>query len=50
MSDVKTSLILQHQEYRQSKILDTNYSKVDIDNMVNGLDIAKTSKVKLKQT
>ena len=60
MSDVKTcnmtynlhttSPIFQQEEHRQSKILDANYSKVDIDDMVNGLDIAKTSKAKLKQT
>ena len=45
-----TSLILQQEEYQQTRILDSNYSKVDIDNMVNGLDIAKASITKLKQT
>ena len=60
MSDVKmcnmiydlhtTSLILQQQQDRQTRILDADYSKVDIDNMVNGLDIAKASKTKLRQT
>ena len=44
------TLILQQQEDRQRRILDADYSKVDIDDMVNGLDIAKASKAKLKQT
>ena len=45
-----TSPILQQQEDRQRRILDADYSKVDIDDMVNGLDIAKATKAKLKQT
>ena len=45
-----TSPILQQEEARQSRILDADYSKVDIDDMVNDLDIAKASKAKLKQT
>ena len=44
------SPILQTEEDRQGRILDTDYSKADIDDMVNGLDIAKASKIKLKQT
>ena len=60
MSDIKmcnmiydlhtTSPILQQEKSRQTRILDANYSKVDIDDMVNRLDIANTSKTKLKQT
>ena len=38
------------EEDRQRKILDADYSKVDIDQMVNGLDIAKASKTKSKQS
>ena len=45
-----TSPILQQQQDRQRKILDVNYSKVDIDDMINGLKITKASKTKLKQT
>ena len=45
-----TSPILQSEEERQKRIPDADYSKVDIDDMVNGLDIAKASKIKLKQT
>ena len=45
-----TSQILQQEEERHRKILDADYSKVDIDTMVNGLDIAKPTKSKLKQT
>ena len=44
-----TSPILQSEEKRQRIILDANYSKVDINDMINGLDIAKASKTKLKQ-
>ena len=44
------SPIFQSEKERQRRILDANYSKVDIDNMVNGLDIEKASKTKLKQT
>ena len=44
------SPILQQQEDRQRRILDADYSKVDIDEMVNDLDIAKATKTKLKQT
>ena len=43
-----TSPILQSEEERQRRILDSDYSKVDINNIVNGLDIAKASKTKLK--
>ena len=42
------SPILQQEEDRQRRILDADYSKVDIDNMVNGLDIAKATKAKFK--
>ena len=42
-----TSPILQQQEDRQTRILDADYSKVDIDDIVNGLGIAKASKAKL---
>ena len=45
-----TSPILQQEEHQQSKTLDADYLKVDIDDMVNGLNIAKASKTKLKQT
>ena len=45
-----TSPILQSEEDRQRRILDANYSKVDIDDIVNGLNIAKASKTKSKQT
>ena len=44
------SPILQQEEDGQRRILDADYSKVDIDQMVNGLDIAKVTKAKLKQT
>lgn len=60
LSDLKTctmiydlhtiSPILQQEEDRQRRILDADYSKVDIDSMVNDLDIAKATKKKLKQT
>ena len=45
-----TSPMLQQQEERKVKILDTDYSKVDIDNMVDSLDIAKATKHKFKTT
>ena len=45
-----SSPILQADEDRQRRILDADYSKVDIDDMVNGLDIVKASTAKLKQT
>ena len=38
----KTSLMLQTEEERLGKILDADYSKVDINNMEIDLDIAKT--------
>ena len=44
-----TSPIFQAEEDRQRRILDADYFKVDIDDMVNGLDIAKSSNAKLKQ-
>jgi hypothetical protein len=40
------SPILKEHEERQSAILDANYSKVDIDVMVDGLDIEESSKTK----
>ena len=40
--------ILQQEEERQKKLLDANYSKVDIDQMVKDLDISKSLKEKLK--
>ena len=45
-----TSPILQQGEEQLGKILDTDYSKVDIDIMVNDLDIAQSTKDKLKHT
>ena len=42
------SPLLHTEEERQSKILEADYSKVDIDAMVNGLDIPKDLKRKLK--
>ena len=44
------SPILKEHEERQSAILDANYSKVDIDIMVDELDIEESSKAKLKLT
>ena len=41
-----TSPILQQEEEQQGKILDDNYSKVDIDVMVNVLEIAKETNLK----
>ena len=45
-----TSAMLQTEENRLEKILDGDYSKVDIDNMVDNLDIVKATKQKLKYT
>ena len=42
--------ILQQTEERQGRILDTNYTKVDNDQMVDGLDIQISSKRSLKST
>ena len=42
--------MLQTEEERLGKILDADYSKVDIDDMVDNLDVAKVTKQKLKQT
>ena len=42
--------ILQQERERQSKILDTNYSKVNIDDMVEELDIKQDTKQKLSKT
>ena len=42
--------ILQQEEKRQGKLLDANYSKVDIDDMVNELDIPRETKRKLTAT
>ena len=44
------SPILQQMEERQGRILDANYTKVDIDEMVDGLDIRGSSKKALKST
>jgi hypothetical protein len=44
------SPILKEHEERQAAILDDNYSKVDIDIMVDELDIKESSKLKLKRT
>ena len=44
------SPILQQMEERQGRILDKNYTKVDIDEMVDGLDIQCSSKRSLKST
>ena len=44
------SPILQQMEERQGYILDANYTKVDIDEMVYGLDIQRSSKRSLKST
>ncbi len=44
------SPILQQEEERQGKILDCDYSKVDIDNMVAKLDINRDTKRKLAKT
>lgn len=41
------SPILQEEEERHARILDADYSAVDIDSMVGGLDIPKESKRKL---
>ena len=45
-----TSQMLHIEEERLGKILDVDYSKVDIDDIVYDLDIAKSTKQKLKQT
>ena len=42
--------ILQQEEERQSKILDANYTKVDIDAMVEKLDVKRDIKRKLSKT
>jgi hypothetical protein len=42
------SQILKEHEERQAAILDANYSKVDINIMVDELDIEESSKTKLK--
>ena len=44
------SLILKETEEKVKKILDSDYSKVDINKMVNGLDIHWDSKRELKKT
>ena len=44
------SPILQQMEERQGCILDNNFTKVDIDVMVDGLDIQQSSKGALKAT
>ena len=40
------SPVLQQEEERQSKILDCNYSKVDIHKLVSDLDLSRDSKRK----
>ena len=42
--------ILKQEEERQNKVLDCNYSKVDINKMVNELDFWNKLKPKLKTT
>jgi hypothetical protein len=44
------SPLLQEIEDRQQRLLDADYSKVDLDTMVDELDIAPGTKRKLKQT
>lgn len=44
------SPLLQEAEERQNKMLDCNYSKVDIDAMVSELDIDDNNKTKLRRT
>ena len=44
------SPILKDTEERVEKILDSDYSKVDIDEMVDGLDISRDTKRDLKKT
>ena len=41
------SPILQTEEKRQGKLLDANYTKVDIDDMVKDLDVPRETKRKL---
>ena len=45
-----TSPMVQTEDERLGKVLDTNYTQVDIDHIVDDLDIAKATKQKLKQT
>ena len=45
-----TSPMLQTEEEGLGKILDADYSKVDIDDVIDDLDIAIATKQKLKQT
>ena len=42
--------LLQDLEERQQRILDADYSKVDIDKMVDSLSISDQSKIQLKAT
>ena len=44
------SSILKQMEERQGRIVDANYTKVDIDDMVANLDIQQSSKRALKST
>ena len=44
------SPLLQEIEDRQHRLLDADYSKVDLDTMIDKLDIAPGTKRKLKQT
>jgi hypothetical protein len=43
-------ILLQEMESRQQQILDADYSKVDVETMVDELDISPGSKRKLRQT
>ena len=43
-----TTPMLQTEEERLGKILDVDYSKVDINDMVDGLDVTRATKQKLK--
>ena len=46
-----TTPVFQTEEERSGKILvDADYSKVDIDDMVDDLNVAKATKQKIKQT
>ena len=44
------SSLLQEAEERQNKMLDCNYSKVDVDAMVSSIDIDDNNKQKLQKT
>ena len=44
------SPLIKEQEDRMNKMLDCDYSKVDIEKMVNELNLTPASKIKLKTT